>query len=853
MLLSRMLMLFSIISASAFALPVERYLPDNSKHNISISKPEQVLGFEVGQRQVRHFQVVNYMQTLAQQSDRVNIEEFGRTFQNRPQLLLTISSPENLARVDELLDNRKLPNKQSANDEPLVIWLGYSVHGDEISGTNAALVVAYHLAASEDESVKKLLDESIIVIEPSVNPDGMDRFVNWVETFRGASFNADPNHIEHHQNWPTGRTNHFWFDLNRDWLLLSQIESKNRIKQFHKYAPHVLGDFHEMGANSTYFFQPGIPSRTHPLTPQNNVTLTNELANYHATALDQTKQLYFSQESFDDFYYGKGSTYPDINASIGILFEQASSRGYAQETINGILTFDKTIANQVVTSFSTIEGAWQNKDKLKAHRKQFYLDGFKLASNQDFKGYLFTANNDDYRLHGFIEKLQAHQVKVYQTNRDYKTNGKSFSAKKSFYVPLAQEQYRIIEAIFNQQTNFRDNTFYDVSGWTIPLAMNITFEPISKTSGLGLAKQNWQKTDENLPEFTSGAYAYAFNWAHSLAPKLLNQLLEKDVKARVSTQAFSVTASGNVTDFEAGTIIIPAGIQTTDNWEQTLASLGQENGIEIIALDTGLTEKGIDLGSRNMQVVDPVNVLMVGGKGVSQYEAGEVLYYLDNLMGIPVSVIEKQRLSRIDLSRYSHIILVNGNYNDLPESAINNMAVWLDNGGVFIGQKSGAKWLAQQGWLSAEFVSQAALDDLFDTSNLGYGDREKLAGRKRIAGAIYQGELDLNHPLAFGYEQKAVPLFKNSTMIMKAPQTPFISVAKYSDKPLMSGYSDRNLVNQIANNSAIIAHNYGHGRVIGFTDNLTFRGYWLGSAKLLSNSLFFSKAFSARAPRQSEE
>ncbi|QOL26214.1 hypothetical protein LP316_02625 [Thalassotalea sp. LPB0316] len=853
MSLSRILMLFALFSTSVFALPVEQFLPKNSQHDIAIAKPEQVLGFEVGERHVRHFQVVNYMQTLAQQSDRVLIEEFGRTFQQRPQLLLTISSPKNLARLDEIIANRQLPNKQKPKDEPLVIWLGYSVHGDEISGTNAALVVAYHLAASQDNAVKQLLDEAIIVIEPSINPDGMDRFVNWVDTFRGASFNSDPNHIEHHQNWPTGRTNHFWFDLNRDWLLLSQIESKNRIKQFHKYAPHVLGDFHEMGANSTYFFQPGIPSRTHPLTPESNITLTNELANYHASALDQTKQLYFSQESFDDFYYGKGSTYPDINASVGILFEQASSRGFAQETINGLLTFDQTIANQVTTSFSTIEGAWQNKDKLKAHRKQFYLDGFKLASNQDFKGYLFSVNNDDYRLHSFIEKLQAHQVKVYQTSRDQTINGKLFKAKQSFYVPLAQAQYRMIEAMFNQQTDFRDNTFYDVSGWTIPLAMNITFEAITKTSGLGLAKQNYQINTQTTAPFTSGAYAYAFDWSHSLAPKLLNQLLKKDIKVRVSTQDFSVTSQGNVVDFNAGTIVIPAGIQTADNWEQTLSALSAKNGIEISALDTGLTVKGIDLGSRNMQIISPINVLLVGGKGVSQYEAGEVLYYLDNLMQIPVSVVEKQRLASIDLTRYSHIMLVNGRYRDLSEVAINNLALWLENGGVMIGQKAGAQWLAQQSWLRADFVSKATLDDLFDTSSLGYGDKEALGARKRIAGAIYQSELDLSHPLTFGYQQKTLPLFKNSTLIMRQPQTPFISVATYSDKPLMSGYSDRNLVNQIANNSAIIAHNYGKGRVIGFTDNLTFRGYWLGSAKLLANSLFFSKAFSAQAPRQAQD
>lgn len=849
MLLSRLLMLCTLLSTSALALPVEQYLPKGSQYNQTVAKPAQVLGFGIGERHVRHWQVEQYLQALADQSTRVEMQEFGRTFQNRPQLLVTISSEANLANIDKLLADRSLPNQQKSEDEPLVIWLGYSVHGDEISGTNAALVVAYHLAASEDEAVKQLLEEAVIIIEPTVNPDGMDRFVNWVDTFKGPSLNTDPNHIEHHQHWPSGRTNHFWFDLNRDWLLLSQIESKNRLKEFHKYQPHVLGDFHEMGANSTYFFQPGVPSRTHPLTPENNVALTNELAEFHAKALDGQQQLYFSQEAFDDFYYGKGSTYPDINASVGILFEQASSRGYAQETINGVLTFEQTVANQVTTSLSTIEGAWQTKSELKAHRKQFYLDGFKLAGNSDYKGYLITVEDDPYRLNAFIEKLQIHQIKVYQTSRDYKVKGKNYLAKKSFFIPLAQAQYRVIEAIFNQQTNFRDNTFYDVSGWTIPLAMNISFDPISKTSSLGLAKQNFQLTQGEPTSFKPNAYAYAFEWSHFLAPKLLNGLLNEGIQARVAKTPFSVRSNGEVKDFRAGTVIIPAGLQKVNNWQSVVASMSQTHNIPVMPLDTGLTAKGIDLGSRNMHPLNPVNVLLVGGKGVSQYEAGEILYYLDNQLNIPVSVIEKPRLSRIDLARYSHIIMVNGNYNDLPDNTVDRINTWLSAGGVIIGQKNGAKWLTQNTWLRAEFVSDATIDDLFDTSALSFADKEKLAARKRIAGAIYQSELDLTHPLAFGYSKEELPVFRNSTLIMKTPRVPFVSVAQYSNEPLLSGYSDRNLVNQIASNSALIAHNYGKGRVIGYTDNFAFRGYWYGSAKLLANSLFFSKAFSATPPR----
>ena len=427
--LSRILVIF-LLSASfnAFSANVSTYLPDGAVYNEKVPTPESTLGFGVGERHPRHDQVLSYLQQVAMVSPRVNIAEMGRTTEFRSQVLLTISSPENLANLDDILA-RRTDMTMSAED-PVVVWLGYSVHGDEISGTNAAMVVAYHLAASQDKTVANMLNDTIIVIEPSINPDGMDRFVNWVNTHRGMTENPDPNHIEHHQDWRTGRTNHFGFDLNRDWLLLSQKESQNRLPYFHKYQPNVLGDFHEMGANSSYFFQPGIPTRTHPLTPAKNTELTKLLATYHAKALDTKDRLYYSEESFDDFYYGKGSTYPDINGGVGVLFEQASSRGLQQNTINGLLTFEYGIQNHVLTSLSTIEGAWKNQAQFKAYRQSFYQQAKQQARDESFNGYIFTETEDNYRLQSFLSKLQQHQINVYPLTQDYKIHERSYLADK---------------------------------------------------------------------------------------------------------------------------------------------------------------------------------------------------------------------------------------------------------------------------------------------------------------------------------------------------------------------------------------------------------------------------------------
>jgi len=841
---------FFLLPLLSHAAKVHEYLPVDHSYNQVIPTPESSLGFEIGERHPRHDQLLNYINLLASSSDRIKLTAIGKTQELRQQVLLTISSKNNLANLDAILANKKSSDPAKISTQPLVIWLGYSVHGDEISGANAAMVVAYHLAASESTEIQKMLENTIIVIEPSINPDGMDKFVQWVNTHRGSTINADPNHIEHHQGWLTGRTNHFGFDLNRDWLLLAQKESQHRLAYYHQYQPHVLGDFHEMGANGSYFFQPGIPTRTHPLTPGKNTELTQMLATYHAEALDNDNRLYYSQESFDDFYYGKGSTYPDINGGVGILFEQASSRGLQQESDNGLLTFEFGIQNHVLTSLSTIKGAWENKNKLISYQQNFYKESEKLADKEKFSGYLLNEKHDKYRLNTLLDKLKQHQIQVFPLEDDFRLDGIVYGKNDSFYIPLEQRQYRVIKALFSQKTQFQDNTFYDVSGWTMPLAMDIDFFEVGRTWGLKLAKTPWKQVDKVaiIANSTEQAYAYAFEWHHFLSPKLLNELLNNGIKAKVATKSFSAQLSTDTgiktKNFARGSVIIPAGIQTVKNWRDILVKSSHEIDIPLNRLSTGLTIKGIDIGSGSFRLLKPIKVLLVGGKGVSQYESAEVLFYLDDTLSIPVTVVEQQRLSRIDLSGYSHIVMVDGNYSPLKKKGVTKIDAWLKKGGVIFGQKRGAKWLSEAGLLAMKFVNKDELDQLFDTENLQYQDKEKLAGRKRIAGAIFESTLDISHPLAYGYTDKYLPLFRNSTLIMQHTSKPFLSVANYSATPLLSGYADKNMVNRLAHTSAIVAHNRGRGRVIASSDNLAFRGYWLGSSKLLANSLFFAKAFS---------
>jgi hypothetical protein len=849
MFVRSLLAILSLLVLSVHAKSVDNFLPAEQKYLGYVPTPEQVLGYQVAQRYVRHDELLNYFEALKQSSKRLMLTNMGYSNQHRKQMLVTISSPENLANLDNILTAKKnatLNGKLS--NGPLVVWLSYSVHGDEAAGANAAMVVAYHLLASQSVQVKALLSDTVIVLEPTMNPDGMARFVNWQDTFKSSAFNANPDHIEHFQGWPTGRGNHFSVDLNRDWLLLSQKESQNRLPYFHFYQPHVLSDFHEMSANKTYFFQPGVSTRTNPLTPKNNVQLTRDLSLYHAKTLDEHQQLYFTEEEFDDFYYGKGSTYPDINGSIGILLEQANSKGLAQHTANGLLTFADGVQNHVLTSLSTIEGAWQNRQKLKQYQQTFYQQAIDEAQEQSVNGYFVSEAHDNYRLNAFLDKLAAHQIKVYPLVADYEYKDKVYGQEYSYFVPLEQPQYRVIQAIFSQPTQFSDNSFYDVSGWTLPLAMNIEFYGLEKTRGLKVAKNVRKASSFRQQTIDNNSYAYVFEWQNFLAPKLLNQLLNANIQVKVATKAFSSTVLFNgeppkKRQFNAGTIVIPAGLQQVAAWQKSLVDFANDNQIPLFSLNTGLTKTGIDLGSSSMVNLSPVNVLLVGGQGVSEYEVGEIRYYLDELQNIPVTIVEKKRLANIQLGHYSHVIMVDGDYQELSEQWKINLTDFVNKGGVIVGQKTASKWLAHHEFLNARFVSQSTINTMFDTDNLSYQDKDALAARKRIAGAIFETTLDLSHPLAYGFTRTRLPIFKNSTLIFDKTSFPFISVANYSQTPLLSGYTDKFIVNQIAGNSAVIAHNIGLGRVIATTDNLSFRGYWHGSHKLLLNSLFFAKAF----------
>ena len=849
----------SAVAVVSIALPsmaatkdLSYYLPSDVSYDPSITKPSEILGHEVGEWHARHDLIVRYMEVLAEESDRITFEVTGRTHEQRPLVLLTVTSPENHKNIDDVRQRHLAaadPKRDADPDNtPLVMYMGYSIHGDESSGSNAALVFAYYLAAAQGDAVEQVLQDSVILLDPSFNPDGLARFAQWANQHRGQNLVADPDHREHVQPFVRGRVNHYWFDMNRDWLLLQHPESRARVANFQKWKPNVLTDFHEMGTNSTFFFQPGIPSRKNPITPDENVRLTEILAAEHADSLDEFGNLYYTEESFDDFYYGKGSTYPDVQGAVGILFEQASSRGHLQDSINGEVEFPFTIRNQFITSLSTIYGAHKNKARFIEFQENTYDRWMEMGDDANFDGYLIGDGSDANRLQGLVDILKQHGVEAYRVEKTIETDGKRYEAGRSYFVPAEQPQFGLIQGMFSTRKSFPDNTFYDVSGWTLPMAFNLDF---SQYRGrISLADNAWDEPQRASYPLAADAYAYAFDWNDYLAPGLLQELLENDIHARQSYKPLTVETPDGVKKLSAGSIVVTRAYQQHD-WadvQKVLDQAASEREIAVVSVESGLTPEGIDLGSRNINPVEEPSVMMLTGDGVNLYEAGEAWYYFDRHVGVPLSMVDTDRLSRVDLTKYSHIVLVDGSYYTLGEQEQQKLSQWVNNGGVIIGQQGGAEWLAKNELLRAQWVADEVFEKAFDSSGLSYAERDGFYAKRRVAGAIFNMQVDTSHPLLFGFPRENMPVFKDELNAMEVPESPFISVASYDqEQPLLSGYADERNRDVLKGKSNIVAHRLGGGHVIGFADNVNFRAFFWGTAKLLSNAVYLAPAIEAYA------
>ena len=853
-LLLLLLSLFTI-HYSLLAQDLKYYLPDSVSYNPAIPKPKDIIYHEVGEWHITHDRLVNYMKAVAAAApDRIKLETMGLTYENRPQVLLIITSQKNHQRLEEIRQQHiKLsdPEKSASvniDDMPIVVWIGHSIHGNEPSGANAALVSAYYLAAAQGKQINELLDNVVILFDPSFNPDGLQRFSTWANQHKSKNLVSDPNSREFNEVWPGGRFNHYWFDLNRDWLPAVHLESQNRLEWFHKWKPNILTDHHEQGSNATFFFQPGVPSRVNPLTPEKNQELTGKLGKFHAAFLDRIGSLYFTNENYDDFYYGKGSTYPDINGAIGILFEQASSRGHLQQTSNGLLSFPFTIRNQFVTALSTLEGAKTLRKEFLEYQRNFYKNVVTEAASNTVKAYVFGDANDISKTNVFLKMLERQQINVYALSKDVEADGQKFSSASSFVVPVNQPQFKVIKTIFEKTLNYKDSLFYDITAWTMPLAYGLPSAELNATGYTASLLGSPIITTKVVAEVTGGksTYAYLVNWSDLNSPAVLNELLQAGLNVKVATGAFQVNINGAVKKYNYGTLMIPVQIQTIngDKLYELVKAKAEKYSLIVQSVNSGSASAGVDLGSSRFVNITKPSIAMIVGPGVNATDAGEVWHLLDQRMNIPSTHLESSVFNRADLNKYNTIIMVGGTYPDINKD---KLKTWVQAGGVLILTEEAVSWAAQNGISEVKFKkAKSPVDSL---ERITYVEREQIDGAQQIFGAIFGADADLTNPLAYGYNQKTVSLFKANKVFMERSKNPYATPFYYGSKPLQSGWLSKENSDAIKNSAAVIVNTVGNGRVINIADNPNFRAFWLGGSKLFMNAIFFGRIIDAASGR----
>ncbi|PIQ62263.1 MAG: hypothetical protein COV99_06610 [Bacteroidetes bacterium CG12_big_fil_rev_8_21_14_0_65_60_17] len=831
----------------------------------NIPSPESVLGYAAGEAYTLHAHVVEYLEALTAASPRIGMREMGQTWEGRPLHVLAITSEANHARMDDIrLANLKLadPSVPAAEKEaikeanPVVVWLSYNVHGNEASSTETAMQVAYRLASATDGKTQEWLDHAVVLIVPSMNPDGRDRYVNWYRSVQSHMLRTNASDMEHDEPWPGGRSNHYWFDLNRDWVWLVHPESRGRIATYQRWLPQVHTDYHEQGYNSNYFTMPGQSPRNLKL-PDAYDDWADRFGRANAKAFDEAKVNYFTREAFDFFYPGYGSSYPSLFGGIGMLTEQGghSRGGRAVATNDGyVLTLRQRIFDHFKTSLATIDLAVRERRALLDYFQEFHS-----PANRETATTAYLVRDDGGRgyVYDVVDMLLAHGVRVEQLAEDvtvrdahdYASGRPSQArfAEGTFVIPTDQARHIFIETLMARQMEIEDSVMYDMSAWSVPLAYNL--DAAWTESELRAATR--AVTEAPSPrEGVSGSparYAYVVDWEQRHAPKALAALWRAGYNVRSATKTF--TFGG--TTYGRGSLVVLLGRnrdKVTDI-HRDMARIADHAGVHIQGFDTGRMDAGIDLASSSSRPVKEPRVALVVDEGVSSLTAGQLWLLFDRWTEFGIDRIRSGSLRSLDWSAYDVLLMPGGSYGGMfDSSAVAALKDWVRRGGTVVATESAASWAISSGLVRAETASEwkkkkekkkdDADTELKDSYYTRYEARTDSSGLKRIPGAVMLGHLDDSHPLAFGMGSRLYSVKFNTSAI--APSDDVQTVGWYekdTSRLLVSGYASEENQKVIAGHAFAAVQNMGSGRVVLLTDNTQYRMFWVGPARLVQNAV----------------
>lgn len=837
-------------------------------YNDAIPSPADYLGYELGTQFTLYADVVAYLKALDAASDRITMHEYGHTHEGRKLYYLVIASPDNHAQIDAIRQNNlKLADPSTLADgeaealiqnQPVVTWLSYNVHGNEPSSTEAAMQVAYRLAAGQDDAVLEALETSIVILDPCINPDGRDRYAYWYKSMQSRQVNADASDIEHVENWPGGRTNHYWFDLNRDWVWLVHPESQGRIAAYQQWLPQVHVDYHEQGFNSNYFTMPGVTPRN-LLLPDAYDQWADTFGRGNIAAFDQHKISYATREAFDFFYPGYGSSYPSIMGAIGMLTEQGghSRGGRAVETNDGyMLTLRQRVFDHYTTSLAAIKTASDSREEL----LQYFHDAFSPGANKGDAAAFVLPDDIDRSpyLYDVIDMLRKHGVRVDRADADFTINDardywdnaprqRAFEAG-TFLVYTDQPKHLFINTVMQREMAIEDSVMYDMASWSAPLAYNLDAYWTPSRPNVQVTSLNETPQPSSGVINPSASYAYVIDWKQRHAPKALAKLWEAGYRVRAARKAFN----DGTRDYAIGSLIVLMGRNRDKvaSAQADMERLAEEVGVTIVGMSTGRMESGIDLASDDSRPVKKPKTLLLTDSPFSSYTAGQLWYLFDYETELGITRLRADNLDNVALDEYDVILLPGaGNLGSVIDSAqVARIQGWIRRGGTVVATENSALFATKdRSGLTNVLLAKSPEDDKdkdekskedkasFYTT---YEAREDSSGLRRIPGSAFRGMLDTSHPLAAGLPDHLYSLRFSTDALQPSDQ---LQTVGYYDKNsaslLAAGYASQENLEKLSGKAFAAVQPMGSGQVVFLVDNTQYRMFWIGPARLVQNAV----------------
>ena len=803
--------------------------------------PDNLLGYKIGTRYTPAYKVVNYFNAVAlAKPGMVKVEKYGDTYEGRDLIAAFIGSPENMQKLDAIrMNNLRLAGIIKDNipadlNTPAIVWLSYNVHGNEAAGTEAAMLTLFALIDENNAQTKEWLQHTIVVIDPCQNPDGRDRYVNWFNTTVGAKFNADPQSREHDEPWPYGRTNHYNFDLNRDWAWQSQKESQERIKNYNRWLPQVHVDLHEQGYDAPYYFAPAAEPY-HKVITQWQRDFQVQIGRNNAKYFDKNGWLYFTKEVFDLFYPSYGDTYPTYNGAIGMTYEQGGiGAGLGIKNNEGdTLTLAQRVQHHYTTSLSTIEITAANALRLMTEFKKFFDDNISGAG-MEYKAYVLTAK-DPNKLKEVSNLLDANGI-LYGTTASKTFKGFNyFTGKDENYVDdgyqlaisTLQPKGRLASVLFEPRSALSDSATYDITAWSIPYAYGINAYAIKEELDIGVYKTAVPITN------VSSDYGLLIPYTSFNASKLLADLLQHNIRVRYALNPFIYQAQ----HFDRGTLIVLRA-NNIDNWDALTNEACKEYNIQPINVESGFMDAGADFGSDAVRFIKPPKVAFLSSKETSNTATGEVWSYFDNDLQYPATALNADVLEYINLKLYDVLVIPDGSYPSFTNKSVSDkLQDFVKGGGKIIALETGAAKLSKMDWTGFKLKEDKA-DSSQDSANAirKYAAAQRKEVSNNIPGAIYKMDMDNTHPLAFGYPNFYYSLKQDSRLyeyMKDGWNTGTINTSAY-----ISGFVGSNLKPKLQNGMLAGVKNIGDGSIVIFNDDILFRLFWQNGKQLFANAVF---------------